>query len=354
MDQTLADSQAATFSIALSKEGINTTFMAEFTPDSESGKTVAKVKNTDASLLAGLPESEYLFYGGFVQNPELTASLFSKLADPLAKELANLGDEGKSLQTAIDAMLANLKATKGAEFGAILDPNGGPAGLLKAVSVIDGDSKQILSSQEKLRATMQDLMQIMPGPKQKFTFTPAAKTVDGIKFDLVQSTIQPDPKKPEEMMAQQMAQLLYGANGTRAYMAAPDDKHVLQIMGDDETLMSSAVTSAKAGTDTVVQQVQVKDVADRLPKQRFGVVYLGVDKVVTAGIKIANMQMGQNIQMQLPPNLPPWGNTYATAGSAIRIDSHVSSQLIQAMVAASMQAMMQARPHGGGGKPGDL
>ncbi len=354
MNEGVASAQAATFSIALSKEGINTTFMAEFLPDTEFGKNIAQVKNSNGSLLTGLPEEDYIFYGGFVHDPALTEKLLSSLDEPLKKELENLGDDGKKILAALDAMHSTLKAIKGGDFGIVLDPNGGAAGMVKGVTVIDGDAKAIMAGQAKSRTAMQDIMQLMPGAKQKLTVTPAAKTVDGVKFDLVQSTIQADPKKPEEMMAQQMMNIIYGPKGTQAFMGVADDSHVLQIMGEDEKLMSDAITAAKAGTDTLSQQVQVKDVVDKLPKERFTAGYFAIDKAVTGGIKIANMQLGQNIQLQLPPNLPPLGFTYATKGTAVRIDGHLPSQTIQAITAASMQAMMQARPRGGGGKPGDL
>ena len=53
----LTDSNGASFSLNLTDEGLNTTLMAEFTRDSYFGKIASGFKNTNTSLLAGLPGS---------------------------------------------------------------------------------------------------------------------------------------------------------------------------------------------------------------------------------------------------------------------------------------------------------
>src|SRR5512132_689596 len=62
----LRDCDGATFGINLSKEGISTTLMTEFSPGSYAGKAFAAMKNSDASFTAGLPEGKYFVYGGMV------------------------------------------------------------------------------------------------------------------------------------------------------------------------------------------------------------------------------------------------------------------------------------------------
>src|SRR5262249_49762000 len=93
-EEVLTDAQFASFSVNLNKEGIATSLMAEFNGDSTFGKIVAGAKNTDASLLAGLPDAKYLFFAGLSSSRTEEGQKF--LADffrPIRQELNNAGDE---------------------------------------------------------------------------------------------------------------------------------------------------------------------------------------------------------------------------------------------------------------------
>jgi hypothetical protein len=51
--------------------------------------------------------------------------------------------------------------------------------------------------------------------------------------------------------------------------------------------------------------------------------------------------------MQLPKGLPPIGISVGSDSTAVRVDSHIPTSLVQSIVAAGMQAAMQMQ--GGGG-----
>jgi hypothetical protein len=53
--------------------------------------------------------------------------------------------------------------------------------------------------------------------------------------------------------------------------------------------------------------------------------------------------------VQLPPDLPPIGETISTDASTIKLDAYVPTPLVQSLVAAGMQAFMQMNGGGGGG-----
>ena len=53
----LRDATAASLSLHLNDQGLQTTLMAEFKPDSYGGKMAAQFKNTDQPLMAGLPRA---------------------------------------------------------------------------------------------------------------------------------------------------------------------------------------------------------------------------------------------------------------------------------------------------------
>lgn len=73
------DTNTATIGVNISPEGIGETMMAEFTPDSYLGKHVTQIKNTDASMLNGLPDGKYLFFGGSIADPQQSSQVFSDL-----------------------------------------------------------------------------------------------------------------------------------------------------------------------------------------------------------------------------------------------------------------------------------
>jgi len=54
--------------------------MGDFESDSYLGKLVAQAKNSDKSLLAGLPDRPYLMYGDATLTPEVAQSLFNEMA----------------------------------------------------------------------------------------------------------------------------------------------------------------------------------------------------------------------------------------------------------------------------------
>jgi len=362
-EEFLQGSTAGGFGLTLGKDGISTTLLGEFEPDSYIGKLVGMVKNTDGSLTAGLPAGEYVFYGGFTQNPAVMEQLMTDFVGPIAKELGALGEGGQKVQEAIDAYKGIVRSMTGASMGFLLDPAGmgQPGGMVKAVSVIEGDSKVILDAQQKVMAMSEELANLMPGPRQTITLKPAAKTIDGVTLNHIQSVIKVDPKKPEEAMAGQFISAMYGTNGINQYIGAVDARHVVQILGDDEALMKAVIASAKANEDVLGGQPQVKGVAAQLPQRRAMAFYLALDKAIAAGMQAAAVFTGGAMKIQLPPNLPPIGVTVSTEGSAVRIDSHTPTQLIQSVVQAVMQAGMRRGGGGGGGggappqgRPGDL
>jgi hypothetical protein len=343
----LEGGNAAVVAMNISDKGLNTTAMADFAPQSRMGKLFGQMKNSDAALTKGIPQGEYVMYGGYVQNAQASAKFVADLIDPAVKELAALGAEGQAMVTAIDAVKAQLAAINGGAFGLLVEP-GSKTGLLKAVQVVDGNAQAIMDSAAKMQKVVDQLTALMPGPRTEVVYTAKAKTVDGVSLDKVQAKVKADPQKPEEMMAAQMMAMLYGPGGSTNFMGAVNATRYVQVMGDDEALLAKAVAAAKAGQDPFAQNAGAKAVAATLPQNRCAVAFIAVDKAIKAGMAVANQQMGGNLNMQLPPNLPPIGMSVAAEGSAIRMDMHVPTQLIQGIYMAILQMQMR-QPAGGDG-----
>ena len=85
-DSFLRDAQAATVGISFGENGINSTVMAEFEPSSYIGTAAKGLKNSDASMLTGLPAGKYLVFGGGIipdeDKPKLEALGVSGIFGP--------------------------------------------------------------------------------------------------------------------------------------------------------------------------------------------------------------------------------------------------------------------------------
>jgi len=161
------------------------------------------------------------------------------------------------------------------------------------------------------------------------------------------------------MQMMQFVNLIYGPQGPDAFTGVVDDQTLLTVMGLDDATISTAIAAAKAGTDPLAKTSSVKTVASQLPAQRFAVMYVPLDLWATTGFGYAKI-FGIDMGVVLPDNLPPMGTTMSTDGTAIRADTFVPSQLIQALTAAGMQVYMKTQnvggqpPNGGGAAPGGM
>ncbi len=349
----MQDSQATTIGINVGKDGITGTLLAEFVPDSATAKLVAQVKNTDQPLMAGLPDNKYLFYGGMVQDPALSVKIIDGLAGSISTDIAGLGENGKLIQEIIDNTKEGMSAIEGSAFGMVA-PTGaiGQGGLVELVGVYKGDAAKLQAVQKTQVEAQQKLMKAMSmksGEVMKTSYLEGAKTIDGISFNQVQMQPNMQGNTPQEMQAAQAMSIMYGPNGLVMLNGIIDPKTLLVVGGGDDQLISSAIAAAKSNTDVLGSAEALKSVDANLPKTRAAVVYIPLDVIVSTAVSYAR-QFGFPMPVQLPPNLPPIGISAGTEGSAIRVDEHVPTQLVQSLIQAGMQVFLQMR--GGGGQGG--
>jgi hypothetical protein len=370
----LQDAQAATLGVNLSAEGIATTVMTEFTAESYLGKTTQSFKNTDSTLLQGLPDTKYLFFGGAIADPAVMTRLFDDFLGPVIAELK--ADEHKALLDYVNAVREYTAAQSGPQTFGMIAPSGpiGAESLFQFVAVASGDPKALMEgyrktfeSQNALMKTMMSMSAVSTEPEAdapaadaeaaaapaadpvKLTYTPAAKTIDGVAFDQFKTEFTFEGNTPEEAQAQQMLALIYGQEGLNGYLGAVDDKHVLFVSGGGDELMAQAVAAVKAGESRISQAEPVKQVAQKLPLNRIAAFYLPLGQWVETGVAYAQ-QFGMAVPFEVEKNLPPIGATVATEQNAIRIDSYIPSTLIESLISTGMQAYMGMQ---GGGQPGD-
>ncbi|HEV2295377.1 MAG TPA: hypothetical protein VGR35_16110 [Tepidisphaeraceae bacterium] len=350
-EQLLKETNAATYGVNLTNEGINTTALAEFDPKSQFGQRAAQIKGVNDPLLTGLPESQYLVFGGSKFDSKVLSAVVEDLVGPIEDELAKLGDEGKAVAAYIDALKKMMAAGDSSRFGMVA-PTGqlGQESLFQMINIATGDAKAMLEAQKQMFAVADEFTALTGGGQvqSKTTVTPDAKTVAGVELDQIQSVINAAGQGAEAQQIQQMMSMMYGPNGITAYTGIIDDKTLITVQGAGDELLEKAVTAAKANQDVLSKRAGVAAVKKQLPQSRNMVLYVPVDTIITTGLTYAQ-QFGVPVQLQLPPDLPPLGFTGGAEGSAIRFDSHVPAQLVQSVVSAGMQAFMQMQ---GGRQPG--
>jgi len=322
-------------------KGIAITELANFKPDSYAGKMASQIKNTPVSLLTGLPDGKYMVYGGGTSDPLLTSKLLGDFLDPIMAELAKVdGPFVKPIQKIVDAMTVSSKAEAGDAFG-LLVPTGqlGNDPLLQMVQIRSGNAKAIAAAAKDAIEAQQELMQAIGGPaaqSSKSTFTPAAKMVDGVSFDSIHTDFEMNPTTPQAAQMSQFLTFLYGPNGLDGLAAVVNDKTYLTSFGAGDAVISSTMKTIKANDDPLAHTDGVTTVAKELPAERVAVIYIALDQIATVALSSAK-QMGIDMGIKLPDNLPPIGVTVSSAGPAVRIDTYVPASLVQAITSAGFK-----------------
>jgi hypothetical protein len=356
-DAILRDAQGATYGITFADNGISATTMVEFDPASYSGTLSSSMKNSDASMLEGIPSGKYLFFGGSVSDPAVMGKAIDDFMTPITAELTKAGGaEADSATKYVDSLRKYIMATQGTA-GGLLAPSGalGQEPIIQMVSVQTGDAAAMKSAYQDMLTSQQDLMKTFnpqAANTMKTTITPNAKTVDGVNFDLIHTEFTLG-QGPAAAQADNAMKMIYGPDGMNVLTGVTADKLVIGFGANDQTL-SDTLTVIKAKDDPLAKLPGVAAVATQLPKSRAMTMYIPLDQIVTTAGNYASA-MGMPIQIQLPGDLPPIGVTFSTDGSAMRIDSYTPTDLIKALVAQGMQIYMQRMGGGGGpGGPGGL
>jgi len=347
-DTFLSDAQGATISLNITDAGMDYSVAAEFGAESYLGKVTSGLKGESSSFTQGIPAGSYLVFGGAAVNGEAVAGLLTDLAGPVMKEVVAL-EGGADSQKAMDAMIATTKSTKVTTF-AMLAPRGalGTESLIQAGYWVKGDSKTFV---EAMRLYTESYGKVMSGAggtaMMPFTidFKPDARELDGVKFDVMTMSTNPNPKTPEEAQMAQMMGMMYGPGGLTYATGALNDTTAVIAMGMPDATLSKFIAAGKAGSDDLGAMANVQSTTKQLPGTPAVVMYVALDEFIRTGATYAR-QFGLPVNLQLPDNLPPIGVGVGTEANTLRVDTHVPTELVQSIVAAFIQMQMQ---QGGGG-----
>jgi hypothetical protein len=345
------DTDAATISADFGNEGVNLAMMAEFVPNSYLGNTFSAITNTSEPLLAGLPTGKYLFFGGHKNQPEVTTKLFSDFSAPIMKELDAMGPDMKAAHDYVDALNTYLKANKSGTFG-VVAPAGqlGQEAIFQIVTVAKGDAAAMKDAQIKMVKAQEATMKALGLPADAYSATvvPNSKTIDGVSFDAINTTMNPNSKDPAAMQQAQIMAMVYGPGGMSMLEGVVDPNTLVFGMGVSDDVLKNTITAAKGNQSPLADNAALKSVTSHLPSSRTAEFYVPLDQIVTTGLTYAR-QFGAQMNLTLQPDLPPVGFTTSTDGTALRLDGYVPTVLVQQLVSAGMQAYMQTQGGGGGG-----
>src|SRR4051812_30343880 len=192
-ERFLNDSQPATLGLSLNDQGMNTTALAEFTPNSYLGNLAQGLKNTDQNQLAGLPDRKYFAFAGGTISPKVADQLITDVVQPMLQQLPGAAQGKANPQEIVDAVRQMASNTKTLSMGYTV-PTGalGADSIIQAVSVLNGNAKAIAEAEKKLLANMSGILQGMPGaaggagaagaaPQMSFDLQEGGKTVGGVK-----------------------------------------------------------------------------------------------------------------------------------------------------------------------------
>jgi hypothetical protein len=335
--------KSVSISFNLNDVGLGTAFMGDFESDSYLGKLVAQAKNSDKSLLAGLPDRPYLMYGDATLTPEVAQSLFNEMATILKQSPGDMKKD--DLDKYIEAARKSLAGMRSVSFGMVAPQAG--ENYFQIVELVQGDAKQMVAMTKEAMPFMNSMMNSTPKTKAEMKFGDQT-TVDGVQLTPYTMTFKFDEKDPMAAQEQQYMTMLYGPNGLMGNMGAVNDHTFISTMAVSPKLLAEAIAAAKSNADPLGQSDGLKVVAGQLPKLRGAEFYIALDNIANTAVAVMKQQ-GLPVQFKLPPNLPPIGFSLANDGSTARVDAFIPTRLVESMTAAVMQAMMQNNGNAGKG-----
>ena len=177
------------------------------------------------------------------------------------------------------------------------------------------------------------------------TYEANARTVAGVSFDRVTQQVR---RSTPQNAGPNPATFIYGPDGPVSYLGTVDGK-LLTFIGpqrpaDRERHCRGQGRQRPAGQGPRREDGQPSS----SPARRSAVFYFQADELLRSGLNIGR-QMGFNVPVQLPDDLPPVGVVVGPAENSLAIDGFISRDLMQAMVVAGLQIQQQVQGGGPGG-----
>ena len=338
LDEFVEGVATVSLGVSLEPSGLGLRFAMTSKPGSELAKQT-KIRTTTGSLLEGLPATEYMVALGETVGPAQRAaspktldSLFSILDDVEGIDAEQV-QRFKALISELLPMISSIRA-------AVIPLAPGPDGLVGISVVMDvSDSKRWL----ELVGKKVDLgKQVLAGVGGKgsygmlkelstaITHKVDAEEINGVtvqhfKLDLarLKDVAEADLEKVMKVI---------GREGLLVRVAPVDSKTVVLRLGGGKGPMGVLIEQAKKREAPLARDAGIRKVASHLPKERAGVTYFAVDRIVT---------WVQNVMKVLEEEGPPFQMSAINAPVAVAVSG--SDGLVQGDLFVPMELMIAVK-----------
>jgi hypothetical protein len=321
-------------------QGMGIDVAMHFAEGSDTAKKFEGVSGSTGDLLAQLPAQPYILAMAMDTSSPGARRLIDATFD-------NLGKEGGGDMLRFVADWA--KNSSGSAMTMGMPPGGLMSGLFTSTIayVRSSDPKAFVKNMQDGLTKLNG--KTMEGLALDSTYAEASTEIDGTKVDAWGIKIRMDENAEADPGQLGMAlPMIFGQSGGPAGFIAPAKGGLLQTFGRNQALMSSAMKVGK-GTDSFTADKSFAKVAEQLPKNRIGEIYIGVKSIVEAAIPLMAMADMQ-VEVDVPPSLPPIGAGVAGVKDGMHLGVYVPAPTVKVIAQVLMQA--QAAQMGGGDEPG--
>ncbi len=336
VEQLLQESDGCAAGLKLDKDGITSTSVFSFNPDSRLGRAVVGLKSSADDLLAELPAGQYLAVGGVAGGGETLWSMYETGFLDAVRALTLPEAEARKVEDQLSAMKRAVSSMSRMSIG-LLGPKAGRGGLVRSTWVLHGDAEAFVSLARMMAQEGDAITNLaLPGLTPRMTFTDQAIKADGLAFSASTVEFGAANAEPELREAIQFFTAVFGQTATNHY-GVLDPKRLVGGTNLDETELAAAVRAARAASGPLAQSSVIRAAASRLPREKLAVLYVDLGAAITTGLEQARAAGAPAPMLRLPANQPMLGISLATEGSSLRVDSHVPTDLVANIASAIFQ-----------------
>lgn len=333
--------QGITAGLNIDNLGVSLDSVTAFSEGSRFAK-IAATGGKASALLAKLPQMPYLVAGAM----DLTAPGVRDLMLEWSKAMvAAVPKDQRAVQ---EAGFAAYEKIDGAAGVIGVSPAGLMGGLLaNGVSYLASGSPD-----EVIKASQATLKAMVDAKTATGKYEAEKQEIDGVKVDLYEYRLLADPNNPGMAMG---AGMIFGPTGGPAGYVAKVDGGVIQTMGKNTALVSSALKAVK-GENGFSNDKTLAQIGEKLPANRSAEAYISVKDLLNQLLPMAAM-FGAPVTVDVPQNLPPIGAGIAPADGSVTASIYVPAPVLKTLaevtkqVQAAMPAGGQAEDKPEGGQP---
>ncbi|MEO0484190.1 MAG: hypothetical protein AAF138_11275 [Planctomycetota bacterium] len=335
-DSFFRDAETAMLGFDLDESGITLDLASQFKEGSEIAGFFSGSGNT-GKLMTRLPKMDYLFAGAFDTSPNGVSTIARNLVGMMEEH--NLSQPGFDIEqwlTAGDGFASIMVKTPGLLAGGLFSNT--------ATYIRSDDGASVANMFKKTYADLDGSSQ--QGITYKTSFDSGGVEIGGSSVDAWSMGFEVDPNNPNAFQMQQGMMMILGPELKMSGYGAALENGYVQTMSQNDELMSKVIESANVGAGLGTAD-GIRAMSRRLPRERTGEVYVGIDTLLGYGMQVMQM-MGGPAQIDVPENLNPIAIGMTTDEGGFRAITLIPSDVID-----TIAGLAQAMGGGGGQAPAE-